>query len=162
MVVQGQISSEITVEVAATALWNIYRDKQVSMLTNELLHDVIGSIEIVEGDGGVGTLVKVTLPAGTGGAGYVVEKYTKIDDTGRIKESEIIEGQFKEIGFLLYRVTLEFVENGAESTIAKSTIEYELKDEFASNASVVTTTALETVAQTIGKYLIENAASKAV
>lgn len=156
--VHGQISSEITLCVAATTLWEIYRGTKLSLLTNELLPDVMGNVEVLKGDGDVGTLIKVTLPAGTPPPGYVIEKFTRIDDKLRLKEAEIIEGVFHELGFLLYRVTLELIEDGAESTILKSIIEYKVKDEFASNAAFVTTASLETMAKAVEKYLIQKGA----
>ncbi|XP_057970061.1 norbelladine synthase-like [Malania oleifera] len=151
----GQVSQETLVAVAASTVWGVYRGLELGRLVDELLPDVIGRVEVVEGDGGVGTIVKLTFPPGTLGAGYLKEIFTRIDDEKRIKETEIIEGGYKELGFQVYRIRLEIIEKEAESAIIRSTIEYVVDDKFADNASLVTTKPLETMAEAIGKYLAE-------
>jgi len=96
---------------------------------------------------------------GTPGASYLKERFTKIDDNKRIKETEVFEGGYKDLGFHLYRIRLEIIENGSESTIVRSTIEYDVDDKFAENASLVTTKSLETIAEVVGGYLAEKKAT---
>lgn len=87
------------------------------------------------------------------------ERFTEIDDNKRIKETEVFEGGFKDLGFHLYRIRLEIIENGSESTVVRSTIEYDVDDKFAENASLVTTKPLETIAEVVGRYLAEKKAT---
>jgi len=94
-----------------------------------------------------------------GPAGYK-EKFTKIDNENRIKETEVVEGGYLEFGFTLFRVRLAVVEKGEESSIIKSTIEYEVKEENASNASLVSIQTLATMAEIAKNYLKKNKASK--
>ncbi|KAK9272885.1 hypothetical protein L1049_003264 [Liquidambar formosana] len=153
---KGQISSESEViSVPAGMVWDVYGGLKLGKLVDQLLPHVIGRVDVVEGDGGVGTVVKVTHPPGTPGIGYMMERFTKIDDQNHIKETELVEGGFKELGFHLYRIRLEIIDKDTNSTVIRSTIEYEVEDEFAGNASLVTTKPLETIAQVIDKYLSE-------
>ncbi|KAK3017354.1 hypothetical protein RJ639_006608 [Escallonia herrerae] len=58
--------------------------------------------------------------------------------TKRVKEAEVVEGGFLDLGFTLYRFRFEILENGENSCITKGTVEYDLKEEAAAaNASVV-------------------------
>jgi len=65
-----------------------------------------------------------------------------------------------ELGFTLFRVRLEVIEKGEESSIIKSTIEYEVKEENAANASLVTIQPLATIAELAKNYLNKNKAAK--
>lgn len=87
------------------------------------------------------------------------ERFTVIDDNRRIKETEVIEGGYKDMGFHLYRIRLEIIENGTESSVVRSTIEYDVDDNFAENASLVSTKSLETIAEVVGRYLTEKKAT---
>lgn len=84
------------------------------------------------------------------------EKFTKIDNENRVKETEVVEGGYLELGFSLFRVRLEVIEKGEKSSIIKSTIEYELNEENASNASLVSIQSLATIVELAKNYLNKN------
>ncbi|MGD7361332.1 pathogenesis-related BetVI family protein, partial [Ralstonia pseudosolanacearum] len=154
LIMSGQLSHELEVSVGAGEVWEVYRGLQLGKLAWELLPDVIESVTLLEGDGGVGTILKAVF---SDGKRSYNEKFTKIDDENRVKEAEIVEGGYLDIGFSLYRVRFEILENKAaataKSSIIKSTIEYEIAPEYAANASLVSTKLYELIAQAIGNYL---------
>ncbi|TXG66526.1 hypothetical protein EZV62_007801 [Acer yangbiense] len=158
MKIQGKITEEtVVVGVGAEEMWKVYSGLELGRLVSELLPHDIGTVQPIQGHGGVGTIVKLTFPPGTPGVGYLKEIFTKIDDEKRVKETETIEGGFKAMGFDLYRIRLEILENSADdqSTIIRSTIEYELDENLANFLPFVTIKPLQTMAETIGKYLCE-------
>lgn len=61
---RGLQSVETPVGVPADVVWDAYRGLELGRLVDQLLPDVIGKVEVVQGDGGVGTIVKLTFPAG--------------------------------------------------------------------------------------------------
>ncbi|KAJ4825499.1 hypothetical protein Tsubulata_035020 [Turnera subulata] len=69
------------------------------------------------GDGGPGTILKVTFPSETSGPAYVKEVFITMDDEMRVKEAEVIEGAFKELGFDIYPTRVETIEKDSASTI---------------------------------------------
>lgn len=60
-----------------------------------------------------------------------------IDNEKRIKDSIVIEGGYLEMGFDRYFLRAEIIEKDEKSCITKATIEYELRKEYAANASLV-------------------------
>jgi hypothetical protein len=60
----GQLSQDTQVGVPASLVWDVYRGLQIAKLVDELLPHVVGRVELVEGDGGVGTILKITFPPG--------------------------------------------------------------------------------------------------
>ncbi|XP_022744607.1 S-norcoclaurine synthase 1-like [Durio zibethinus] len=156
---RGYLSHDTVVEVPAAVIWDVYRSLELGRLLNELLQDVIGKIEVVQGDGGVGTILNVTFPPGTPGPSYMKEMITKIDDEMRVKEAEVIEGGDKDLGFVLYRRRLQIIEKDAESCISRSSVEYEIDDKLEDIASQASTKPLEILAEVVGKYLKEKRSS---
>ena len=60
----GHLSQDTQVGVAAAVVWDVYGCLELGRLINKLLPDVVGRVQVIEGDGGVGTTVKVTFPPG--------------------------------------------------------------------------------------------------
>ncbi|XP_039066461.1 norbelladine synthase-like [Hibiscus syriacus] len=158
---KGHLSQDSLVEVPAVVIWEVYRGLELGKLVNEPLRDVIGTVEVVHGDGGVETIIKVTFHPGTPGPKYMKEMFTKIDDEQRLKEAEIIEGGFKDVGFELYRNRLQIVEKDAQSSIVKSSVDCEIDDMLQELASLVTTKPLEILNESVCKHLKQKRDSSA-
>jgi hypothetical protein len=60
----GQLSHEVEVKVPASEAWELYGTVRLAKLVGEELSTLFEKIETIEGDGGVGTIVKLTFPAG--------------------------------------------------------------------------------------------------
>ncbi|KAM7273466.1 hypothetical protein ACFE04_028130 [Oxalis oulophora] len=152
---KGQVSEDTAVGVPAAVIWEVYRGLGLGRLIENLLGDVLGKFEVLEGDGDVGSIVKLVFPPGTPGAGYMTEKFTKIDDEKRIKETETIDGGYLALGFDSCGITLEIIEKDSESCIIRSTINYEADTEKLANiVSTISTEPLAIMAQAIEKHFI--------
>ncbi|KAG4154345.1 hypothetical protein ERO13_D03G052400v2 [Gossypium hirsutum] len=153
---QGHVSQDTPVGVPAALIWDVYCGLEVGRLVDKLAPEVLGRVEFLEGDGGVGTIAKLTLPPGSLGRGYMKERFTKIDDEDRVKETEVLEGGYKDLGFDVVRIRLEIVEKDSESCMVRSTIEYEGDEKLADVVSHVNIKPLEMMAEIIGKHLCQN------
>jgi hypothetical protein len=60
----GQVSHELEVHVPASEAWGLYSTLRLSKLVEKELPGMYDKIELLEGDGGVGTLFKLTFPPG--------------------------------------------------------------------------------------------------
>ncbi|KAJ6942952.1 S-norcoclaurine synthase 1-like [Populus alba x Populus x berolinensis] len=150
---KDELSEETLVQAPASAVWSAYRGLELGRLVDKLLGHVVGKVEVIEGDGGVGTIVKLTFPGTSGG--YMKEIFRIMDDEKRVKETEMIEGGYIDLGFDVYRIRLEIIEKDAESTIIRSTVKYEFDDTKTELASLVTVKPLQTMAEEIGKHVSE-------
>lgn len=70
------------------------------------------------------------------------EKFTVVDDARRVKETEVVEGGYLEMGFTLYRIRFEVIEKEAAECVTRATIEYEAKEEAAAMVSIQPLTAV--------------------
>ncbi|KAJ4721075.1 S-norcoclaurine synthase [Melia azedarach] len=152
----GEVSHELEVNVPANQAWELYGTIQLAKLVEKEVVN-IDRIE-VQGDGGLGTILHLIFKEGTPGFGSYKEKFTKVDDEKRVKETEVVEGGFADLGFTLYRVIFEIIEKGNNSCIIKSTIQYEVKEEAAANAQYASIQPLANIAEISKNYLIKNKA----
>ncbi|KAJ4842708.1 hypothetical protein Tsubulata_017885 [Turnera subulata] len=76
-----------------------------------------------------------------------------MDGETPVKEAEVIEGGFKELGFDVYPNREATIEKDCTSITIRSTITYESEDTKLEFASLVTTKPLEIIAEAIAEYL---------
>ncbi|KAF4393368.1 hypothetical protein CsatB_009967 [Cannabis sativa] len=151
--VSGQLCHELEIKAPASQVWELYGTLRVAKLIEEQLKSVIEKIDVVEGDGGIGTTLHIDFVPGAARFKSYKEKFTKIDNEQRVKEVEVVEGGYLELGFTLYRICLEIIEKYEDCSIIKSTIKYEIKDDYAENVSIVSLDALAAIALIVQNHL---------
>ncbi|XP_011084626.1 S-norcoclaurine synthase 2-like [Sesamum indicum] len=154
----GGVWEEIEVKVPASEAWKLYGSLLLTKVTVEALPDRFSKFEVIEGDGSAGTILHIFLAPGTAGAASYKEKYTVVDNEKRVKEVELVEGGFLDLGFTVYRVRGEVIEKEGkkEECIVRGSIEYELKEEAAGNAALVSIEPLRAIMQIAADYLTKN------
>ncbi|KAL7147205.1 hypothetical protein ABFS83_06G092400 [Erythranthe nasuta] len=153
----GTVSSEREVKVAASEAWKLYSTLELAKIVAEALPSLISKINVVQGDGGAGTILELFFPPGGKGLSSYKEKFTVVDDEKRVKETEVVEGGFLDLGFSLYRVRFEVFDKDEEKEcITKATIEYELGEESAANSALVSIQPLVAIMEAAALHLIQN------
>ncbi|CAL5069723.1 unnamed protein product [Urochloa decumbens] len=152
---KGSLCHEFETGLTAADVWEAYGGLLVGNLIPKLLPEVFSKVELVEGDGGVGTILLVTFPPGSE---TMEEKFIKVDNENYIKEALVTEGGFLYHGFQKYLVRIEIIGKGEKTSIIRSTIEYEVDHEHANNPPAVSTSGLATIAEAVTKYIKEQKA----
>ncbi|KAL3756011.1 hypothetical protein ACJRO7_002967 [Eucalyptus globulus] len=145
----GLVSYETEVKARAAKVWELYGPTKRALLAKEALPDTITRLDILEGQGAVGTIIKITLAG---------EKFTKVDHKNHVKETEAIKGGFLDMGLSLYQLRLEVIgKDEEESCVIKSTIEYEVVDGASFDVSLISVKLFADIAKVIKKQLITSA-----
>lgn len=158
----GQLEHELEMHVPASEAWDLFGTLAIGKVVEEQMPERFQKVELIEGDGGVGSILKLTFTPGLLGPASLKEKFTKIDNEKHIKEVEVVEGGCLDLGFTLFRVRMEVMEKGKESSIIKTTLEYEVKEEEAANASLVSIQQLADIVEVGKNYLNRNKDAKEV
>ncbi|XVF78207.1 hypothetical protein PTKIN_Ptkin14bG0111700 [Pterospermum kingtungense] len=124
------LTNELEVNVPARTVWKLYRHLGISMLAAQELKNVIQSVDVLEGDGGVGTVLKLTFVPGN--SSYT-ERFIVINDEKRVKVAKGLEGGCLAIGCSVQIVRFDIIEKASGSCIIKSDIAYAVKKEFEAN-----------------------------
>ncbi|XP_042020193.1 norbelladine synthase-like [Salvia splendens] len=155
----GTMSAEMTVDVPATKAWKVYGTRQLPKVAEEANSDFISRVDVVQGDGGAGTILEVVFrPGMRGGMKSFKEKFIVVDNEKRVKEAEVVEGGFLDLGFTLYRMRFNVieVEGNEKQCITRSTIEYELKEEAAANVEIASIKPFTGLMLLCAKYFLRN------
>ncbi|KAK2997785.1 hypothetical protein RJ639_025944 [Escallonia herrerae] len=143
----GSVATEMEIQAPAREAWALYGTVDLTVIT---VPKYLAAVDIVEGDGGEGSIAKLTPLTGS----PYYEKFTKVDNKHMVKETEITEGAFFDLGFTLYRIRFENISTGKNSCITRTTIEYEVKEEFVANLSRVSILPSINIAKDIEAYLL--------
>ncbi|KAK2999122.1 hypothetical protein RJ639_024606 [Escallonia herrerae] len=129
----GVLSSEVTVNVPASEAWDLYGTLK---LMDVVIPEFFASIDVLKGDGEVGTVLKLFFNPGA--LFYAFEEtIVTIDEEKMIKETDASKGGYLDMGFNLYRIRYDVIPTGEKSCITRVTVEYDLKEGWISNASHV-------------------------
>ncbi|TYH21349.1 hypothetical protein ES288_A04G037300v1 [Gossypium darwinii] len=136
------ITREPEVNAPASEAWELYRKLGLLDLIDRKLTNIFQSTEVLKGDGGVGTVVKLTFVPGNSSytekitvmddqkrvkvtkgleenSSYT-DKFTVIDDQKRVKETKGLEGDCLDIGCSVQIIEFEIIEKSQNSSIIKS------------------------------------------
>ncbi|KAK4363669.1 hypothetical protein RND71_018910 [Anisodus tanguticus] len=89
-------------------------------------------------------------------ANIIVKELPNIVHKVDILEAQVVEGGLLDLGFILYKVKFEVIEKDKETCITKTTIEYEVKEEEAANASFVSIQPFVAIMNLVAKRLTQS------
>ncbi|XP_044467755.1 norbelladine synthase-like [Mangifera indica] len=149
----GLVAANTLVAASAASVWQVYGTLNVLAIINTYLPDVLGRVEVLKGDGHVGTILNVTFPPGTPGVGYMREEIIKVKNKTRVKETKTLKGGFIALGFKRYVTQYKIIKKNSTSSIIRSTIKYKIDHKLANLTSLVNTDLVQILAETVGKYV---------
>ncbi|XP_022753644.1 S-norcoclaurine synthase-like [Durio zibethinus] len=144
------LTNELEVKVPASEVWELYRHLGISRLAAKQLKNVIQNIEVLKGDGGIGTVLRLTFVPGN--SSYT-EKFTVIDDKKRVKVAQGLKGGCLAIGCSVQIVRFDIIQKSMTSSIIKSDISYAVKKEFEAKDPKPNIQLLAAAAQVAKKFL---------
>ncbi|KAH7676462.1 Bet v I type allergen protein [Dioscorea alata] len=127
--VAGSFTHETTSSVAPDRLW------KAAILDHELIpklcSEQIASLELLEGDGGVGTITKLTLtPAANAPFSYVKEKVDVLDHENKVYKYGAVEGGLLGVRFNSCSFEIKLAPSHEGGTIGKLICHYDTLHEM--------------------------------
>ncbi|XP_028779873.1 phytohormone-binding protein CSBP-like [Neltuma alba] len=123
----NEIKAQTEVSVGLEKLWQVLSSpKDFAAIAPEIVPEQIKEMQVIEGDGGVGTVILTTpwsiLP-GSAGASYK-EKLSELDATKHEIAFEYVEGGFMDRGFSYMKTNLQLSAKGENQTEVDVKISY--------------------------------------
>ncbi|MCL7037826.1 hypothetical protein MKW94_001784 [Papaver nudicaule] len=147
---------ELEVAASASEVWAFFASNDAPKMFVQLLPGLFERIEILEGDGGVGSVLRIVYPAGSVPLTNK-EKFVTIDDRRRLKEILQTEGGYLDLGVTNLMESFQITRKGANSCIIKSMINYEVPDDLAANvAPLISIEGLINMAKVAANYIIDS------
>nr|ACO90257.2 putative norcoclaurine synthase [Papaver bracteatum] len=155
-VVKKEIHYDLEVPTSADSIWAVYSNPDIPRLLRDvLLPGVFEKLDVIAGNGGVGTILDIAFPLGAVPRRYK-EKFVKINHEKRLKEVIMIEGGYLDMGCTFYMDRIHVFEKTPNSCVIESSIIYEVKEEYADKmAKLITTEPLQSMAEVISGYVLK-------
>ncbi|KAI3962653.1 hypothetical protein MKW92_043689 [Papaver armeniacum] len=148
-----ELINEFDIAASADDVWAVYSSPYLPKLIIELLPGVFEKIDVVEGNGGLGTVLHLVYPH---------EKFITMDNPKRLKEVRQIEGRYLEMGCTSYMDSFQILRKTHGSCTIRSITKYEVSAEVAEKVSShVSVDSLVVLARAISKYVMRNNEKKA-
>ncbi|RZC43430.1 hypothetical protein C5167_036379 [Papaver somniferum] len=150
------IRYDLEVPTSADSIWAVYGSPDIPRLLRDvLLPDVFEKLDVIEGDGGVGTVLQVVFHPGAVPRSYK-ERFETVDHEKRLMEVSIIEGGYLDMGCTFYLNRIHVLEKTSKSCVIKSSIVYRVEEECADVMSkLITTIQLESMAEVVSNYVLK-------
>nr|ACJ76787.1 S-norcoclaurine synthase 2 [Argemone mexicana] len=155
-VIRKVVTYELEVPASADSIWAVYSSPNIpTLLRDVLLPGVFEKLDVIEGNGGVGTVLDIVFPPGAVPRRYK-EKFVKINNEKRLKEVIMIEGGYLDMGCTSYMDRIHVLEKTPNSCVIESSIIYEVKQEYADEMSkLITTVPLKSMSEVIANYVLK-------
>ncbi|KAI3843448.1 hypothetical protein MKX03_011368 [Papaver bracteatum] len=150
------LTSEFDVEAPAEDVWDLIGSKDSHKTFQMLVPGMFEKLQILEGDGGIGTVLLVVFSPGTHVYVNSEEKYVTIDNNRRFWEISQIKGGYLDMGVTSFMESFEIIPKGC-NCVFKMMIRYQVPDELAHKvSSLVSIEGLVTIAKAAAKYVVDS------
>ncbi|CAN1154152.1 Phytohormone-binding protein CSBP [Linum perenne] len=132
-----EVKSQIKVSVDLEILWKSLT-KDLHIVVPKILPDKVKDVQVLQGDGGLGTILlfnftsgKIELPEGA--MNYQKEKIVEFDETRHRIGLEVTKGGHRDHGFSFYKTTFQLTAATGEEqreTVVDVTVTYEFEMEI--------------------------------
>ncbi|KAI3979193.1 hypothetical protein MKX01_017018 [Papaver californicum] len=137
--VKKEIRYDVELPTSVDSIWEVYSSPDIlRLLRDVLLPGVFEKLDVIEEDGGVGTVLDIVSPPGV--VPRYKEKFVNINHEKRLKEVILIEGGYLDMGYTLYLDRIHVIEKTSKSCVIKSSVVYEVKKACADAISKLITT----------------------
>ncbi|MCL7048379.1 hypothetical protein MKW94_004408 [Papaver nudicaule] len=156
--VSYKLIADLEVAASADDVWGIIGSKDAPKFFMDALPGVFEKIEVLEGDGGVGTVLLIVYPEGSEPLSNE-EKFVTMDDHRLLKEILQTKGGYLDMGVTYYMETLKVIKCG-NSCIIQSIVEYKAPEEVAAKvSSLISVEGLLNMAKIVARHVLEAKAS---
>ncbi|KAK8596089.1 hypothetical protein V6N13_000748 [Hibiscus sabdariffa] len=145
------LTNELEVHAPASHVWEAFRN--LGILRIAARQKLVRSFQVLKGDGGVGTVVKIFFTRGRK-SGYT-ERIIVADNHRRVEVSQALKGDCLAIGCSVEIVTFEMAEKSHNSSIIKARMAYAVKKGFEAKDPKPSIQVVATLSKLLKKF-VEN------
>ncbi|KAF9612108.1 hypothetical protein IFM89_038176 [Coptis chinensis] len=146
--------AELMVRVGIQVLWKAFVQDMTTILP-KVVPNMVKDIQLLEGDGGLGTIMLFNFGSDVKNVTYQKEKIVEFDEAHHKIAIQVLGGGHLDLGFSSYKTAFHFTEIGDTETQVDISVLYDTKLEKATMALETTRSALAVI-ECFEKYLLHN------
>ncbi|KAF7822762.1 phytohormone-binding protein-like [Senna tora] len=154
-----EVNTQTEASVGMEILWQAL-SKDLKAVVPKVLPHIVKDVQVIEGDGGSGTILLFTfLPdSGLSGGSYQKERISEVDGDSHEIGLEVIEGGYLNQGFSYYKTSFQLSAIGEAKTVVNIKVSYESEMEETSKQMKTAESTLLFI-RCLEKYLLDNNAA---
>ncbi|KAM3744523.1 hypothetical protein ACB098_06G058700 [Castanea mollissima] len=115
-----ELKTQAKVGVGLNALWKALT-KELRFVVPKVLPNIVKNVELIEGDGGLGTLLLFKFFSGA----YQKEEIVELDESLHRIALKVLEGRHLNKGFAFYKTTFQLTAIAEQETLVDVTVSSE-------------------------------------
>ncbi|XP_058763622.1 phytohormone-binding protein CSBP-like [Vicia villosa] len=119
-----EFNQQAEICVRLETLWHAL-SKDLIVTIPKIIPNIVKDLKVIEGGGGVGTVLLFTFFSGVSPVSYQKEKITEIDDSSHEIGLQVIEGGYLNQGFSYYKTSFKLSAIGDDKTLVNVKISYD-------------------------------------
>ncbi|KAI4333718.1 hypothetical protein L6164_018491 [Bauhinia variegata] len=119
-----EFNTRTELSVGVEPLWQAL-SKDLTVVVPKVLPDIVKDVQVLEGDGGIATILLFTFFSEKSPVTDQKEKITELDEASHEIGLQVIEGGYLNIGFSYYKTTFQLSALGDGKTLVNIKITYE-------------------------------------
>ncbi|KAE9596097.1 hypothetical protein Lal_00030890 [Lupinus albus] len=119
-----EFNTEAEFNVGLEILWQAL-SKDLTVITEKVIPNIVKDVKVIEGDGGIGTILLFTFDSDVSQVSYQREKITELDEVIHEIGLQVIEGGYLSQGFSYYKTNFQLSAIGVLHTLVNVKIFYE-------------------------------------
>ncbi|KAF8370158.1 hypothetical protein HHK36_031789 [Tetracentron sinense] len=149
-----EAKAQAKVGVGVEVLWRVLA-KDMKLILPKIVPNLVREVEVLEGDGGLGTIMLFNFGSDISHMTYQKEKIAEFDESKHLIALQVIEGGHLDLGFASYQTCLQLTEIGEKETLIDITVAYDIETEDTSLPSKTTNSTLFLI-KCLENYLLKN------
>ncbi|AES70428.1 Phytohormone-binding protein [Medicago truncatula] len=124
-----EFNTQTTLNVGLEALWAA-QSKDITLVVPKVLPNIVKDVQVIEGDGGVGTKLIFNFLPGIAPVNYQREVITEYDELSHTIGLQVVEGGYLNQGLSYYKTTFQFSAISENKTLVNVKISYDHESEL--------------------------------
>ncbi|OIW08271.1 hypothetical protein TanjilG_21737 [Lupinus angustifolius] len=152
-----EFSTQAQVSVGLETMWPAIA-KDFNDIVPKVIPNIVKDVEMVEGDGGVGTILVFNFFPSEGRTNYQRERITEFDEVNHEIGLQVIEGGYLNKGLSYYKTTYQLSAIGENQTLVNVKISYDHDSDIQESIKPMETSESTLFfVRTLEKYLLNGA-----
>ncbi|CAL5196796.1 unnamed protein product [Lathyrus oleraceus] len=119
-----EFNTQTTLNVGLETLWTA-QSRDFIFIVPKVLPNIVKDVQVVQGDGGVGTILIFNFLPGISPVNYQREEITQFDELSHEIGLQVIEGGYLNQGLSYYKTTFQFTAITEDKTLVNVKISYD-------------------------------------
>ncbi|KAE9592931.1 hypothetical protein Lal_00028720 [Lupinus albus] len=151
-----ELNTKAELNVRLKTLWEVM--SKGLLITQKVIPHIVKDVKVIEGDGGIGTILHFTFNPDVSSISYQKEKIVNLDENTHEIGLQVIEGGHLNQGFSYYKTSFQLSAIGEIQTLVSVKISYDYEpNSEESTHSMKTSDFMLSYLRCLEKYILNDA-----